>query len=308
MESNDNASCEGGGATNHWSIWKAIEKLEGRHKDNDFYPEITLRVIEVLKKWGSSDWTKDPKMSSLLNKSGLYHEIEETIVAVYFLFEGLKRRHSEIHKCHVIDVCAGKGLFSLFLSYLKHPKIDSIIMLEKATIDWYHIHKSNNTAKEECRPEIIIWDNTNLHFFDDVLDRLLALPYPIAMCGIHLCKQLSPSFCGLSNGLGEKCIYGCLSPCCMPRMVTTQKKNTKKRKFTLQIQLAESVENRDLRRDYMLRRERLRRKVSDGNKLLLPIHIYIYIYIIYLFIYILQICGIFTDALIAHNCIFSFYI
>ena len=109
MESNDNASCEGGGTTNHWSIWKAIEKLEGRHKDNDFYPEITLRVIEVLKKWGSSDWTKDPKMSSLLNKSGLYHEIEETIVAVYFLFEGLKRRHSEINKCHVIDVCAGKG-------------------------------------------------------------------------------------------------------------------------------------------------------------------------------------------------------
>ena len=157
------------------------------------------------------------------------------------------------------------GLFSLLLSYLKHPKIDSIIMLEKATIDWYHIHKSNNTAKDECRPEIIIWDNTNLHDYDDVLDRILALPYPIAMCGIHLCKQLSPSFCGLSNGLGEKCIYGCLSPCCMPRMVTTQKKNTKKRKFTLQIQLTESVEDRNLRRDYMLRRERLRRKVSDGK-------------------------------------------
>ena len=152
-------------------------------------------------------------------------------------------------------------------------------MLEKATIDWYHIHKSNNTAKDECRPEIIIWDNTNLHDYDDVLDRILALPYPIAMCGIHLCKQLSPSFCGLSNGLGEKCIYGCLSPCCMPRMVTTQKKNTKKRKFTLQIQLTESVEDRDLRRDYMLRRERLRRKVSDGKKLCLPIFIKFVVYL-----------------------------
>ena len=247
------------GKKNHWRIWKAVDKLELR-KD-DFYPEITVRVIEILRKWGMK-WQGDPKMVSLLNKSTLHHEIEETIVAIHYLFEGLSTRQEKL--CHVIDACAGKGMLSFLLSYLKHPKINSIVMLEKATIDWNHIQESNKTAREENRPKIDIWSNTNLHDYDDVLDRMIALPHPIAMCGIHLCKQLGTSFCGLYNGLGEKCIYGCLSPCCMPRAVTTQKTtNAKKRKiFTLSVQLAETVEDRRARREYMLRRKRLRRRVS----------------------------------------------
>ena len=246
------------GRKNHWSVWKAVDKLELR-RDN-FYPEITPQVIEILRKLGMK-WQGDPKMASLLNKSSLHHEIEETIVAIHYLFEGLGRREEK--QCHVIDACAGKGMLSFLISYLKHPKIDSIVMLEKASIDWNHIQESNKAAQEENRPVINIWEKTNLHDYDDVLDRMIALPYPIAMCGIHLCKQLGSSFCGLFNGLGKKCIYGCLSPCCMPRAVTTQKKNAKKRKtFTLSVQLVESVEDRRARRDYMLRRDRLRRKVS----------------------------------------------
>jgi len=245
---------------NHWSIWKAVDKLELR-KDK-FYPEITVRVIEILNNWGMK-WQGNPKMASILNKSSLHHEIEETIVAIHYLFEGLHRRSEK--SCHVLDLCAGKGILSFLLSYLKHPKINSIVMLEKATIDWSHIEESNKTAEEEKRPDTIIWNSTNLHDYDDVLDRMLALPHPIAMCGIHLCKQLGPSFCGLYNGLGEKCIYGCLSPCCMPRAVTTQKQNSKKRKiFTLSIQMAETAEDRRARRDYMLRRELLRRKPVTG--------------------------------------------
>eukprot|EP00536_Pseudo-nitzschia_multiseries_P000749 jgi/Psemu1/249909/estExt_Genewise1Plus.C_90113 len=248
------------GRKSNWSIWKAVDKLAERRET--FYPEITVQVLGILRSWGRK-WQGDPNMASLLNKSSLYHEIEETIVTMHYLFEGLARREEKM--CHVIDVCAGKGMLSFLLSYLKHPKVSSIVMLEKATIDWSHIEESNKTAQEENRPEISIWDNTNLHDYDDVLDRMFALPHPIAMCGIHLCKQLGPSFCGLYNGLGGKSIYGCLSPCCMPRAVTTQKKNAKKRKtFTLSIQLAESEEDRRARRDYMLRRERFRRKPVNG--------------------------------------------
>jgi len=237
-----------------------VEKLELRR--DDFYPEITVEVIEILKTWGMK-WQGNTKMASILNKSTLHHEIEETIVAIHFLFEGLDRRKETM--CHVIDACAGKGMLSFLLSYLKHPKVSSIVMLEKAMIDWSHIEESNGLAEKEKRPSISIWSNTNLHDYDDVLDRMLALPHPIAMCGIHLCKQLGPSFCGLFNGLGEKCIYGCLSPCCMPRAVTTQKRNSKTRKvFTLSVQLAESMEGRHARRDYMLRRQRLRRKPVTG--------------------------------------------
>ena len=258
MHSKTEENGDGGCRKNNWSIWKAIDKLEQR-KDN-FHPEITAQVLEILRIWGG-EWQGNSTMASLLNKSTLYYEIEETIVAIHYLVEGLARRDER--RCHVVDVCAGKGMLSFLLSYFKHPKVASIVMLEKATIDWSHIYESNKTAKDENRPEITIWDNTNLHDYDDVLDRLLALPHPVAMCGIHLCKQLGPSFCGLFNGLGKKSIYGCLSPCCMPRAVTTQKKNAKKRKtFTLSIQLMETIEDRCARRDYMLRRERLRRKVN----------------------------------------------
>ncbi len=245
------------GRKNNWSVWRAVDKLE--LKRGEFYPNITEKVIEILKEWGRK-WQEDPRMATTLNKSTLHHEIEESIVAINFLFEGLDRSQEDL--CHVIDACAGKGMLSFLVSYLKHPKISSIVMLEKATIDWSHIEESNKTAKEEKRSNIEIWKNTNLHDYDDVLDRMLALPYPIAMCGIHLCKQLGPSFCGLYNGLGGKTIYGCLSPCCMPRAVTTQKRNAKKRKtFSISIQQVETAEERRNRRDYMLRRERLRKKV-----------------------------------------------
>ena len=77
---------------------------------------------------------------------------------------------------------------------------------------------ANTTAENEGRPYIQIWDNTNLHDYDDVLDRMKALPGKLALSGIHLCKQLGPSFCGLVVVWGS--VYLCMSgavlhaPCC----------------------------------------------------------------------------------------------
>ena len=76
-------------------------------------------------------------------------------------------------KIIVIDVCAGKGFLSFLLSYMKHTKVHRIVMLEKAQIDWHHIQASNVSAVEENRPMIDIWEQTNLHDYDNVLERMI---------------------------------------------------------------------------------------------------------------------------------------
>ena len=240
-----------------WKVWVTADKLEEMHKLG-FYPNITPQVVSILRLWGSK-WANRPGWMSLLDKGSLLHEMEESIVAIHHLFEAMENSKDTFI---AVDVCGGKGLFSFLLSYLKPPKVDQIVLLEKAKINWRHMHEANETAEEEGRPKIAIWSSTNLHDYDSVLDRFLQLPHPVAMTGIHLCKQLSPSFCGLVNGLGpQKCIYACLAPCCLPRAVTAQK-NAKKDKnaFSVSIQLKETPQDRQSRRDYMQRRERVKQR------------------------------------------------
>eukprot|EP00980_Cylindrotheca_fusiformis_P019055 scaffold6428_cov103-Cylindrotheca_fusiformis.AAC.1 len=245
-----------------WKVWKTADKLEARQAS--FYPRVTPKVVSILREWGSS-WDGQPGWKSLLDKQSLYHECEESIIAIYHLMEGVSITDSSSSPKYIaVDVCGGKGLFSFLLSYFRPPNLDHIILLEKADINWHHIDEANRTALSERRAFIQIWRNTNLHDYDEVLDRLSELQHPVAMTGIHLCKQLSPSFCGLVNGLGKKkCIYACLAPCCMPRAITSQKAHPNK-SYSLFIQLEENAESRQLRREFMERRERLKRKPKVG--------------------------------------------
>lgn len=245
--------------TKSWKVWKTAAQLEARQ--HNFYPRVTPKVVSILRQWGST-WDGQPDWKSLLDKHSLLHEAEESIIAIYHLLEGVSPIDDT--KYIAVDVCGGKGLFSFLLSYFRPPNLDQIILLENADINWHHINEANRTAEHQGRPVIQIWKNTNLHEYDTVLDRFLELQYPVAMTGIHLCKQLGPSFCGLVNGLGKKrCIYACLAPCCMPRAITSQKKHPNK-SFSLSIQLEERAVNRQLRKDYMKRRERLKRKPKTG--------------------------------------------
>ena len=257
-----------------WRVWKTIEKLQ--QQQDMFYPHITTQVISILREWGTT-YGNDPKWKSFLDKPKLFNEVEESIIAIHYLLKGTTAAKSSIDtidKYVAIDVCGGKGFFSLLLSYLRQPLIDHIILLEKADIDWYHIDESNKSATQHGRPLIVIWKNTNLHDYDIVLGKLLSLQYPVALTGIHLCKQLSPSFIGIVNGLGKsKCIYACLAPCCLPRAVTSQKKlkqpnATQKPKpksyYSISIQLYETLEKRKRRLDYAERRERLKHKPTEG--------------------------------------------
>ncbi|CAJ1964897.1 unnamed protein product [Cylindrotheca closterium] len=241
-----------------WRVWKAADELEERQKE--FYPSVTPKIVSILRQWGTK-WEGKDGWKSLLDKHSLVHEAEESIVAIYHLMKGVSSRTNPYIAA---DVCGGKGLLSFLLSYYEAPNLHSIILLDKADIDWNHIHEANSTAGQEKRPPIHIWSETNLHDYDSILDRFQELPYPLAMTGIHLCKQLSPSFCGLVNGLGrDRCIYACLSPCCMPRAITAQKKNPNT-SYSVPIQQLENTVDRNARRDYMERRERLKRKPKTG--------------------------------------------
>ena len=65
-----------------WRVWSAAKALEAR-KD-EFYPETTSKVVEILKYWGEK-WAGDIDWVSLLNKQSLLHECEESIVALHYL-------------------------------------------------------------------------------------------------------------------------------------------------------------------------------------------------------------------------------
>jgi hypothetical protein len=242
-----------------WKVWQTADNLEAAAPN--FYPEVTSSVVKILREWGAV-WGRLGEWQSLLNKRTLQHEVEESIVALHHLLENAPTKTKFV----AADICGGKGLFSFLLSYLRPKNLERIILLEKADINWHHIDAANASCVEEGRPPIEIWPNTNLHDYDDILDRLLQLPYPVAMTGIHLCKQLGPSFCGLINGLGaEKCVYACLAPCCLPRIVTTQKHKWKKGlKSEISVQVRETVEERHNRLDYMKRREQSRRGPTGG--------------------------------------------
>lgn len=235
-----------------WRVWRTADNLEAVAPK--FYPEVTLSVVKILREWGAK-WGGLGEWQSLLNKSTLQHEVEESIVALFHLLENAPKT-----KFVAADICGGKGLFSFLLSYLRPNNLERIVLLEKADINWHHIEAANVSCVEEGRPPIDIWPNTNLHDYDEILDRLLQLPYPVAMTGIHLCKQLGPSFCGLINGLGrEKCPYALLAPCCLPRAVTAQKHKWKKGiKSSIPIQTRETVEERESRLNYMKRRKQSR--------------------------------------------------
>ena len=241
-----------------WKIWTAADALEA--KSQTFYPSLTPRVVRILRdKW--SQFVGKPEWRSLLDKRTLQHELEESIVAISLYEEQMK----DTQQPHiVVDVCAGKGLYSFLLSYLQPPFLVLIVMIEKAAINWYHIHAANKIV--DRRPRIQIWEKTNLHEYDKVLTRLLNLSHPLVLSGIHLCKQLGPAFCGLVNGLGNKCLMSCLAPCCLPRVVTSQGKKWQKYRqqnaeqpFEISIPLKEEPPERERRLDYMERRRRVKK-------------------------------------------------
>lgn len=272
--------------SSHWKIWSVIKELEAnglssnsKSKKSRKESQIIHHVVQILRHWGDL-WAGQSDWQSLLNKKSLLHEVEESIVALQFLVDWLEDRRKYNDNASpppvtLVDVCCGKGILSMIASYLFRGQtlthVSSIIMLDKQhDINWNHIVKSNKLAESEDRPVIVTWGGCNLHDVDTIVQRLDNYDRhgPLALVGIHLCKQLSPSCIGLVNILGpEKCNFLCLAPCCLPRVVTTVSKSRggyvgpKRREiksdipFTIPVRLHESKEEQQARKEANRRRD-----------------------------------------------------
>jgi hypothetical protein len=278
----------------HWRIWKAIASLERLHAENSRgqqvgqgpqttkgfgFSSFSTSIVSILKLWASA-WAGLPAWQSLLNKTSFLDEVEESMVALFYLDEW---RRSCPHCTYVaVDVCGGKGIFSMLLQYMEalywntggqssRCKLQKIVLLEKATsatIDWSHLMSptsalpvvSSATANLRNLVPIEIWQDCNLKNIDDVVGRMESLhPHVLALTGIHLCKLLSPALVGIVNKLGPKrCVYLCLAPCCMPRIVTA--KNIAPTDRCLYVCCYENDEKRRQRRQNNERYEAKRRK------------------------------------------------
>lgn len=277
--------------SSYWSPWRTADVLEEKLRklardDEEYeYLEITIQVIQVLREWGRQYAGGEALKSFLRKTPSLLHETEESIVALHYLRHWWKKQTSEGSQENAsfvaVDVCCGKGYFSMFLRFLvklcwnkedegtSRPKLDRIILFDKATesdINWNHILVVNNedVGSENGLPYLELLPGTNIHDYDFLIQKLSSYNKPLAMTGIHLCKMLSPAFISLVNGLGgldHQCPYICMAPCCLPRGVT---KGTRKI-CTITVNQYETVQERVDRKAYKALRQQPRQCRSCGS-------------------------------------------
>ena len=263
--------------SSYWSAWRTADALEAQ-PPNNAYADITGQVVAVLREWGR---LYAGELTSFLRKTPLLlHETQESIVALHYLREWWKTTTQtqtttriDASEFIALDVCCGKGYFSMFLRYLvtmfwndedqgtNRLKLKQIILFDKATesdINWNHINVANANANDgtttstSTTPHLELWPDTNIHDYDRLIETLLSYNTPLALTGIHLCKMLSPGFISLVNGLGnDYCIYTCLAPCCVPRSVSKGNKTTPK----ITVNEYETDQERADRKEYIAQRQ-----------------------------------------------------
>jgi len=250
----------------HASVWKTIEQLS-TSPTTKTHP-LTPQVISILTNWGVA-YKEDARFLGILNKSNLLQEIEESTVALYHLITWLDDQDREENPVMLVDAACGKGICSLLASYLfqNDRRVSSILMMDSnQDLDWSHIQVANEFAHAEVRPRISAIRG-NFYDMDDVMDLLsnttennnkANLP-PLAMIGIHLCKNLSPTFVGLANALGPtKVPFLCLAPCCLPRVVL----NARQGQQFLEVAKYESPLQRQGRLTSMKRRQQAQQRTT----------------------------------------------
>lgn len=138
-------------------------------------------VIQILRRWGA---THPPAFRQIVSKKSLKHEVEECLPALQHLIDWRKRRGARpgtttmtttITNLVAVDVCGGKGIFSLLLKELAEmteseswpkittttndndgggvamrllPVLQRIILVELADdIDWTHLQQQPEPQK-----------------------------------------------------------------------------------------------------------------------------------------------------------------
>lgn len=246
-------------------VWRAADRLAATMPFHTLTPAVT----EILRHWGTQ-WADNDTQQNLLNKANLLHEVEESVFALGLLMEWLDSPSfkNNYEMIDLIDLCCGKGICSLLASYLfaNDTRIASIVMMDKpdnaqdgsGSLDWSHVGTANAFAEMDNRP-LIITHKENLFETDKIVNWLSKKEVPIAFIGIHLCKNLSPTFIGIANALGpSKVPFLCLAPCCLPRVVVQSRKKPKNRLEVAQHELP-------LQRQARLRADQLRRNARKRH-------------------------------------------
>eukprot|EP00978_Attheya_sp_CCMP212_P041210 scaffold233258_cov55-Attheya_sp.AAC.3 len=234
----------------HWRVWDVVAELKS--KNDSRYQSASREVASVLEEWAHR-WAGNPAFGSLLNKRMLLKETEESIIAIQYLLEYLSSitvdDETKTTEFTLVDLCCGKGIFSMLLIHMAARSstspicrplamIRQCILVDRATpkdIDWSHL---SDNAPANSGVELQIWDSCNIH--DEVFtDRLQSVPGK------------------------EKCPFLCLAPCCLPRVARQNKTNTKsahkkqkmaEREYTIEINLYEAENMQKARKEAMMKR------------------------------------------------------
>ncbi len=132
--------------------------------------------MHVLREWGRR-WAGLPEWRSFLNKPAFTHEVEECLVALEALLSWLDAAASgspPLSNLTVVDVCCGKGTFSMLLAYLcarpaavspQLKQVTRILMVDKMSSDskvnWHHIAAANADTAVNVPVEAI--GSCNIH-------------------------------------------------------------------------------------------------------------------------------------------------
>lgn len=207
-------------ASNVWHVWRTLLELPEspllRQSEDSHakYAALIQETAVTLRRW-AEQWAGQTAFQGILNKKGFYHEIEESIVAMYLLQEVVTTTPA-LTSLTVLDLCCGKGIFSLVLSHVG-PKIGipvtEVVMADKAPIDWSHVEAMQSEAVPvRLLPHFNIFDNGAVA---DLLQTHKSKD--IAFVGIHLCRGLSPRCVSIFNTRRERLSYLILAPCCLPQ-------------------------------------------------------------------------------------------
>ena len=147
-----------------WRVWRVIQALDEWPPSDERFGTLARDCSSILHGWGTR-WAGDKQWQSLLNKSSLLHEVEEVMVAMHALLEWMETEPGE-DTLTVVDVCAGKGIFTMCLTYLAainpvlRRRVARVVMADHADINWHHIHAANDDARshhaanaEACRSD-----------------------------------------------------------------------------------------------------------------------------------------------------------
>mmetsp|Transcript_11599 Transcript_11599/g.15105 ORF Transcript_11599/g.15105 Transcript_11599/m.15105 type:complete len:426 (+) Transcript_11599:136-1413(+) len=127
----------------HWASYKAVHSgLDKSKLSNyaEFRDELIPVAKDIILNWHSR-WAGEERWSSFLNKRQFLHEIEETLVAVQNIrvwLEKLRSVADQPSDITIIDLCCGKGVFTMFLTYLAAYRCSCL-------------HKRNGIETKTCR-------------------------------------------------------------------------------------------------------------------------------------------------------------